>query len=128
MRPLANPIAKKVAFPANGSYGKPIGNFKQPEVTPQLALKKQKEKKDIYIGTPQDQVGIIHNPYNMSRGCRSINDLRKVHKGNGKLYDRQLLNAQPPTAFHTPGMIREREGMFGANFKQTNQFAHIGTW
>jgi hypothetical protein len=127
MRPLANPVATKIAFPANSSYGRPDFKVLQPIVNPDLTTKTQKKKKDIYIGTPQDQVGIIHNPYNVSRGCRSVNDLRNVRQGTGVSFNDQPLYAKPSDAFKTEGMVRDRMSMFGANFKQTDQMK-ISTW
>ena len=120
MQPLSSRVdPTKRTHDVNSSYGRVGLTIHVPNVTTSATLKKQLEKKDIYIGTPQDQVGITHNASNISLACRSVQDLRKVQgAGTGAAsFDKQLLNATPTGPFHTDSMIAEREGYFGANFK-----------
>ena len=126
MLPRGNPIAKKIANPANGMYGKPKLLITEPKVNPEQVLSKKKE--NVYIPSMQKSMGIEYDPYALSRGCKSVNDLKNVKMGNSGHYDRQLLNARPKGALDTPGLAYSRMGMFGANFEQDNQFKHITTW
>tara|TARA_R110000796_G_scaffold82899_1_gene181827 strand:+ start:447 stop:824 length:378 start_codon:yes stop_codon:yes gene_type:complete len=123
MQPLSSRVdPTKRTHDVNSSYGRVGLSIHVPNVTTSSTLKKQLEKKDIYIGTPQDQVGITHDPFNISLACRSVQDLRKVQgAGSGAApFSTQLLNASPAGPFHTASMIAEREGYFGANFKLNN--------
>ena len=128
MIPRGNPIAKKIAHPANSMYGKPNLLILEPKVNTEKVLKKQLEKKDVFIPSMQKSMGIEYDPYALSRGCRSINDLKNVKMGNLGNYNKQLLNAHPKGPMDTPDLAYSRLGMFGANFKQNNQFEHITTW
>tara|TARA_R110000751_G_scaffold155683_1_gene260959 strand:+ start:87 stop:479 length:393 start_codon:yes stop_codon:yes gene_type:complete len=128
MLPRTNPVLKKVAHPANGMYGRIDHETLQPKVQPTSTLERSKKLNNVLIPSMQKSMGIEYNPYALSRGCRSINDLRKVKMGNTSNFNEQLLNAKPKTWHETADMVYERTGMMGANFKQNNQLAHITTW
>jgi len=128
MLPRTNPVAKKMAHPANGMYGRINNETKQPKVETTATLMRSKKMNNVIIPSAQKSMGIEYNPYALSRGCRSINDLRNVNMGNLANYNFQLLNAKPKNWDETADMVLERTGMMGANFKQNNQFAHITTW
>lgn len=128
MNPPGNPIAKKIAHPANSMYGRANILITEPKVNTEKVLDRQLKKKDVFIPSMQKSVGIEHNPYALSRGCKSINDLKHVKMGNMAQYNKQLLNARPKGPMDTPGLAYSRMGMLGANFDQTNQFKHITTW
>ncbi len=127
MKPPSNPIIGKPAYSMSaGKYRPKIidASGDRPFET-NLASKvlPNKKVKDEYIPSLQKQMGINDNQYELSLGCRSVNDLKKVERGNGVFYNRQLLNAEPIRALSRQAFTRDRVGEFGANFRQSVQVA-----
>jgi len=131
MIPSGNIVAPgPPAFPANSMYGKPTFQIYQPHFETKNTLVRQKKNVQVQNLSPMNQVGINHNPYNLSLGCRSITDTK--HQGTtgptGISLDSQKLNARPSGSLHTKSMVEERAGRFGANWSQSNQFKSVSTW
>ncbi len=78
--------------------------------------------KNEYIPSLQKQMGINDNQYNLSLGCREVNDLKRVVRGNGVFYNRQLLNANPIRPLSHLAFSDDRFG-FAANMSQSVQVA-----
>jgi hypothetical protein len=94
-----------------------------PSFAPKEALRLAKERKDTYIASPQKQIGIEQNQYELSLPCRPINQLNQVYRGNGLFYNRQLLSATPHRPLDRLAFTRDRIGAAsGFNAKQP---AHI---
>ena len=130
MKPNAYTIADKVAYPANGMYGKPQFKIYRPFFETDNTLKRQKKDKQVQNLSPQNQVGINHNPYNLSLGCRAITDLKQQGTigPTGISLDTQKANVRPPTSLETKSLVQARAGKFGANWSQSNQFKAVSTW
>ncbi len=77
-----------------------------------------KKVKDEYIPSPIKSIGIETNQYEMSLGCREVNDLNTVYFGN-TLAQLSYLNAAPPNPLNKDLITDDRYAIFGANFKQT---------
>ena len=118
------------AFPANSSYGKATFSIPLPHFETKNTLKRQKKNVQVQNLSPMNQVGINHNPYSLSLGCRSIGDTKQQGTSGptGISLDSQKLNARPSGSLHTKGMVEERAGRFGANWSQSNQFKSVSTW
>jgi hypothetical protein len=118
------------AFPANSMYGKPTFQIYRPHFETDNTLKRQKKNVQVQNLSPMNQVGINHNPSNLSLGCRSISDT--MYQGTtgptGISLNSQKLNARPSGSLHTKAMVETRAGRFGANWSQSNQFKSISTW
>ncbi len=118
--------------PLNTQFGKPDFKIYRPHFETGNTLNRQIENKQVEVLSKQDAVGIIHNPYNTSLGCRSISDLKQQGTigPTGVSLDTQKLNARPAGPLHTKAMVQNRAGKFGANFSQSNQFpaSKFSTW
>lgn len=127
MKPPQSLIQGKPAYKLNGSYGRPQLGIDASGETPAgttlvntLALKKVTKE---YIPSLQKQMGINDNPWELSLGCRSVNDLRRVYRGNGVFFDKSLLNATPIRPLSRQAFTQDRVGTFGADFRQNVQVA-----
>ena len=127
MKPPQSLIQGKPAYKLNGSYGRPQLGIDASGETPAgttlvntLALKKVTKE---YIPSLQKQMGINDNPWELSLGCRSVNDLRRVYRGNGVFFDKSLLNATPIRPLSRQAFTQDRIGTFGADFRQNVQVA-----
>lgn len=110
--------------PLNDDKYKPyLGIITQPLVNTELVDKilPNDKVKDEYIPSLLKQMGITYQQSELSLGCRDVNELRKVHRGNGTFYDKQLVNATPITPLSKQGFSKERLGM-GADLKQEPHF------
>lgn len=127
MKPPQSLVQGKPSYKLNGGYGKPQLGIDQSGETPagtslvnKLALKKVK---DETIYSQQKQMGINDNSWELSLGCRSVNDLRRVYRGNGVFFDKSLLNATPIRPLSRQAFTADRVGTFGADFRQNVQVA-----
>lgn len=100
-------------------YHPHLGIVHQPDVGTDLADNKlpNKKVKDEYIPTLMKQMGIEYATSNISLGCREVNDLRKVERGNGLFYDKQLVNATPIGPLSRQAFSDDRLGV-SADLKQ----------
>jgi len=131
MKPPQNTVQGKPAYSMSAGKYRPNltdGASDRPFQT-NLASKvlPNKKVKDEYIPTLMKQMGIETNQYELSLGCRSVNDLRKVVRGNGVFYNRQLLNAAPIRTLSRQAFTSDRVGDFGFNARQSVQVAP-STW
>ena len=127
MKPPANLVQGKPSYKLNGTYGRPFLGFDgagEPapgtKMVNKLALDKITKE---YIPSLQKQMGINDNPWELSLGCRSVNDLRRVVRGNGIAFNRSFLNAEPIRPLSRMAFTPDRLGTFGADFKQNVQVA-----
>jgi hypothetical protein len=132
MKPPQSLVQGKPSYKLNSGKYKPSLGFDGAGETPagtQLVNKLSNNKvKDEYIPSLQKQIGATDNPWEISLGCRSVGDLRKVYRGNGVYFNRQLLNADPIRPLSRMAFNAEdRVGTFGANFRQSVQVAPT-TW
>ncbi len=132
MKPPQSLIQGKPSYKLNSGKYKPSLGFDGAGETPAgtLLVNKlsNKKVKDEYIPSLQKQMGITDNSYEISLGCRSVNDLRRVYRGNGVFYNRQLLNAEPIRPLSRMAFDPEdRVGTFGMNSRQSVQVAPT-TW
>ena len=122
----------KPARPLNDGFGRPKLTNYLPHFETGNTLNRSIKNVQVQNLSPQNQVGIIHNPSNTSLGCRSISDI--MEQGTigptGISLDTQPLNARPTGSLHTPNMVEARAGRFGANWSQSNQFpaSKFSTW
>lgn len=121
MKPPRDLVQGKPSYKLNGmKYMPPNTTVAQPTFEPKLANKLSKDPvKDEYIPTPLKQMGIEYNTANISLACREVNDLRRVVRGNGTFFNRQLVNAQPISGLSKQAFsAQDRIGTFGMNPKQ----------
>jgi hypothetical protein len=121
MRPPKSTVQGKPAYNLSSNMYKPkLGEINQPIVQTQLASRilPNDKVKDEYIPSPLKQMGILDH---ISQGCREVNDLRKVIRGNGLFYNKQLVNATPINPLSRQGFSDDRIGVFGANFAQNSK-------
>ena len=123
LNPPADRISGKHRPLNDGRYHPHLGIIDQPEVGTNLADKvlPNKKVKDEYIPTLMKQMGIEYNQSNISLGCREVNDLRKVERGNGTFYNKQLVNATPINPLSRQGFSEDRLGV-SADLKQKPHF------
>jgi hypothetical protein len=120
MKPPQDLVQGKPSYKLNSGKYTPKLQTNQPTFEPQLANKLMDSKvKDEYIPSPMKMIGMPTNPYEISLACRSVNDLRKVVRGNGTFFDKQLVNASPISALSKQAFTDDRIGTFGMNPKQT---------
>ena len=133
MKPPQSLIQGKLSYKLNSTKYKPSLGFDgsgDPPFRTNLAANvlPNKKVKDEYVPSLQKQMGITDNPYEISLGCRSVNDLRRVYRGNGVFYNRQLLNADPIKPLSRMVFdAQDRVGTFGMNPRQSVQVAPT-TW
>ena len=72
---------------------------------------------DTPIASPLKQMGITHNPYEVSKACREIGDTRRVYMGVSQA-QKSYLNAIPTSGLSKLAFTSDRFGIFGADFKQ----------
>jgi hypothetical protein len=121
MRPPKSTIQGKPAYDlSSNKYNPSLGEIAQPTLQTQLASRilPNDKVKDEYIPSPLKQMGI--DDY-ISPGCREVNDLRKVIRGNGLFFNKQLVNASPIDPLSRQGFSDDRISTFGANFKQDSK-------
>jgi hypothetical protein len=128
MKPPQSLIQGKPSYKLNSQKYKPSlgldGAGERPAGTQLVNKLSNKKVKDEYIPSLQKQIGITDNSYEISLGCRSVNDLRRVYRGNGVYFNRQLLNATPIRPLSRMAFnAQDRVGTFGANFRQSVQVA-----
>ena len=129
MKPPQNLVQGRPSYKLNSQKYKPSLGFDgsgEPPFRTDLASKvlPNKKVKNEYVPSLQKQMGITDNPYEISLGCRSVNDLRRVYRGNGVFYNRQLLNATPIRPLSRMAFNAEdRVGTFGMNARQSVQVA-----
>tara|TARA_R110001632_G_C11353766_1_gene418655 strand:+ start:1943 stop:2410 length:468 start_codon:yes stop_codon:yes gene_type:complete len=127
MKPPQSLVQGKPSYKLNGSYGRPhLGFDGSGEETPgtKMVLSKALNKVvDEYIPSLQKQMGINDNSWELSLGCRSVNDLRRVVRGNGIAFDKSFLNAEPIRPLSRMAFTQDRIGTFGADFRQNVQVA-----
>ena len=107
----------------NDKYHPNLGIIAQPQVGTNLAdnVLPNKKVKDEYIPSLMKQMGIEFRQSNISLGCREVNDLRKVERGNGTFYNKQLVNATPINPLSRQGFSDDRLGV-SADLKQKPHF------
>jgi len=132
MKPPQSLIQGKPSYKLNGNYGKPKLGFdgagEAPPGSSLVAKQINNKVKDEYVPSLQKQMGITDNSWELSLGCRSVNDLRRVYRGNGVFYNRQLLNAEPIKPLSRMAFdAQDRVGTFGMNPRQSVQVAP-STW
>ncbi|MDA0361836.1 MAG: hypothetical protein O3A45_02405 [Proteobacteria bacterium] len=120
MRPPKSTIQGKPAYDLSSNKYNPKLEVFQPTLETGLASRilPNDKIKNEYIPSPLKQMGI--DDY-ISPGCREVNDLRKVYRGNGLFFNKQLVNASPIDPLSRQGFSDERIGVFGANFKQNSK-------
>lgn len=124
---MLNPPADRISGkhrPLNDDKYQPhLGIIAQPQVGTNLADKvlPRKKVKDEYIPTLMKQMGIEYSTSNLSLGCRDVNDLRKVVRGNGTFFNRQLVNANPIAPLSRSAFSDDRLGV-SADLKQKPHF------
>ena len=121
MKPPANLVQGKPSYKLNsGKYKPHLGEVTQPTVGTDLAsnILPNKKVKNEYIPTPLKQMGILDE---ISLACRDVNDLRRVVRGNGVFFNKQLVNAKPISGLSRQAFSNDRVGEFGFNPKQTPQ-------
>tara|TARA_R110000822_G_scaffold58459_2_gene146315 strand:- start:163 stop:651 length:489 start_codon:yes stop_codon:yes gene_type:complete len=127
MKPPQSLVQGKPAYKLNGSYGRPQlgmdGSGETPAGTKLVLDKALNKVTKEYIPSLQKQMGINDNSWELSLGCRSVNDLRRVYRGNGLFFNKSLLNATPIRPLSRQAFSADRVGTFGANFKQTVEVA-----
>ncbi len=119
LNPPADRISGKHRPLNNDKYHPQLGIIDQPDVGTNLADNKlpNKKVKDEFIPTLMKQMGIEYSTSNISLGCREVNDLRKVVRGNGTFYDKQLVNATPIAPLSRSAFSDDRLGV-SADLKQ----------
>jgi hypothetical protein len=121
MKPPANLVQGKPSYKLNsGKYKPHLGEVTQPTVGTDLAsnILPNRKVKNEYIPTPLKQMGILDE---ISLACRSVNDLRRVVRGNGVFFNKQLVNATPISGLSRQAFSNDRVGEFGFNPKQDAQ-------
>lgn len=121
MRPPANLVQGKPSYKLNsGKYKPHLGEVIQPVVGTDLAsnILPNRKVKNEYIPSPLKQMGIDDE---ISLSCRSVNDLRRVVRGNGLFFNKQLVNAKPISGLSRQAFSDDRVGEFGFNPKQNAQ-------
>jgi len=124
---MSNPPADRISGkhrPLNNDKYQPfLGIIDQPNVGVNLADNKlpNKKVKDEYTPTLLKQMGIEFKTSNISLGCRDVNDLRKVVRGNGTFFDKQLVNATPIAPLSRSAFSDDRLGV-SADLKQKPHF------
>ena len=132
MKPPQSLIQGKPSYKLNSQKYKPSLGFDgagdPPFRTNLVKVLANNKVKNEYIPSLQKQMGITDNTYEISLGCRSVNDLRRVYRGNGVYFNRQLLNADPIRPLSRMAFDAEdRVGTFGMNARQSVQVAPT-TW
>jgi hypothetical protein len=90
---------------------------------PRQAMRIANERKDQFIASPQKQIGIEQNQYELSLPCKPINQLNQVYRGNGLMFNRQLVSATPHRPLDRLAFSSDRIGaVSGFNPKQP---AHV---
>lgn len=119
MLPPRNKVQGKPSYKLNSNKHNPRLEVNQPQFSTGLSDKLFRQVDDEDIPSPMKTIGIETNPYEISLACRSVNDFRRVDRGNGLFYNRQLVNATPTSLF-SPLVFspQDRVGTFGMNPKQ----------
>jgi len=86
---------------------------------PKQVMRTAKERLDTYIPSPMKSIGIETNQYEISLACHPINELNQIYRGDGLLYNRQLVSATPHRPLDRLAFSRDRVGeASGFNPKQ----------
>ena len=122
-KPPADRIKGKHRPMNDDKYQPHLGIITQPLVNTDLVVKTlpNDKVKDEYIPSLLKQMGITYQQSELSLGCRDVNELRKVHRGNGTHFDKQLVNATPITALSKQGFSKDRLGI-SADLKQSPNY------
>jgi len=87
--------------------------------SPRQTMRLTNERHDQYIASPQKSIGIEQNPYELSLPCRPINQINQIYRGNGLMFNRQLVSATPHRSLDRLAFSRDRIGAAsGFNPKQ----------
>ena len=121
MRPPKSTIQGSPSYNlSSNKYHPRLGEIAQPTLQTQLASRilPNDKVKDEYIPSPMKMMGIDDW---ISPGCKEVNDIRKVVRGNGLFFNKQLVNATPIDPLSRQGFNDDRIGVFGANFAQNSK-------